>query len=114
MVCILSSHTERHHLCVRTESIQGLYGRHSRWSRIIIVTIFQVVSQFRIVRIWIGAVTATIDIATNTGVDTHSISTCYVSRNIVTSIDIVNVTTSYQDTGRKACREAVTFQLNIF
>ena len=63
--------------------------------------------QILIVCIGIRTVSATIDVTIDAGIDTYGITTCNVSRHIVTAIDIIDVTTPHEHTGRKACREPI-------
>ena len=82
--------------------------------RIIIeVTPEEFVLQCRVVGIGIRAVTATIDIAMNGGQDSHRVTTIDISRDIVTAIDIVDVTAEDSRTGCKTCRNTSRILLQL-
>ena len=117
MIRIRTRHTDRHLLGIRTEGIEG-FRRVA--ARIIVEVAIDVVTyQLGIVGIRIGAVTSTIDITSNTGIYTYGITAIHTTCDIVTTIDIVDVTTTNQHTGRQACREFVNLitvfimQLNV-
>ena len=55
--------------------------------------------QLLVVGIRIGAVAATIDIATNTGIDAHGIAAFHIARDVIAAIDIVDIATTHQHTG---------------
>ena len=116
---------DRHLLSMGTEDVQGLNrliarGKSKRGIatvllflclyllRIIIeVAVAGKVFQSSVVGIGIRAVATTIDVAGNGGIDTHGITTEDMSGNIVTTVDVGHLTTTYNDTCSKAGRELI-------
>ena len=92
MIGICSQHTYRHRLGIGSEVFQclrrSLAGRHL----IIEVTIDIVIFQLLVIRIGIRAVTASIDIAMDAGVNVHGITAIDLTLDIVSAIDIIDVT----------------------
>ena len=105
---LCSRHMDRHLLGVRTDGIEGLNGVRT----LIIVEILKqpLLAQYRIVRISIRAITAAIDVATNRGTDTHSITAIDLTGNIVAAIHIIHITAADNHTCRIAYREVITLE----
>ena len=71
------------------------------------VAIDEVVCQRLVVSIGIGAVTTAIDIAADSSTDTHGIAEIDTATHVVTTIDVMNLTTTHNHTGSKIIREAI-------
>ena len=99
---------DRHLLGVRTDGIEGINGVRTL---IIVEVLIQIqLTQFRIIRISIRAITSAIDVATDSGTDTNSITAIDLTGNIVTTIDIVHITATNDDTRRKSDWEVITLK----
>ena len=72
-----------------------------------------IILQFIIVRISIRAITATIDITVDMGHDTYGITGIDVTRDIVTAIHVVDMTSQYSDTCSITCRNVVRVILRV-
>ena len=102
MVGICSRHTDRHLFGIWTEVVEGFYGCFPFRNRIIEFAIYIMTYQISIISIRIRAVTATIDITTDTCMNTDGITAIDTSCDVVTTIDIVHVATIYNDTSRQS------------
>ena len=94
--------TERHLLGIGTEVVERLYGSFALGHLIVQIAVGRVVLQGGVVGIGIGTVTTAVDVATDTGIDTHGITAIDMSCDIITAIDVVNITTTYQHTCRQS------------
>ena len=86
-------HIDRHLFGIGTVIIECLHRGLSFRNRVIQVTISRIIFQGRIVSIRIGAVTTAIDIAIDSGIDTHSTTTGDTAGDIITSINVVDMST---------------------
>ena len=102
-----SIQTERHLLGIGTEGIQGI-DRVTAWV-VVEVLILIKRSQVSVVGIGIRAVATTIDVAKNAGVDTHGITTIDLTRDIITAIDIGNLSAAHRGTSRQTDRSNTAF-----
>ena len=98
MIFVCSFYTDRYRLSIGAEVVEGL-NRCFSCNLIIVVAKEQAVFQVWIIGIGIRAVTAAIDAAANAGIDTHGIAAIDLSCDIVTTIDVVDVTATNQHTG---------------
>ena len=99
---------DRHLLGVWTEGIEGINGVRTL---IIVEVLIQIqLTQFRIIRISIRAITSAIDVATDSGTDTNSITAIDLTGNIVAAIHIIHITSADNHTCRIAFREVITFE----
>ena len=106
MVSICSHYADRHRLRIGSELLQGCH-RIGAWL-IIDVTIDVVVLIRFLVSIGIRTVTSTIDIALDAAMNTYRITTIDLACDIVTTIDVINITSGNQHTGRITCGEGHT------
>ena len=65
----------------------------------------------RLVGICIGAITAAIDVAIDGSIDTKGITAIDRTGDIITAIDIVDMSSTYQHTRRQLCGEVVALQV---
>ena len=107
MFRICSHYSDRYLLGIGAEVVQSLYRGLSVRDGIIEVSIDIMAYQIGIVGIGIRTVTATIDITADTRTDTDGITAIDTSCDVVTAINIVDVATTDNDTGRQSCREVV-------
>ena len=63
------------------------------------------------VSIWVGTVTTTIHITIDVGIDTYGITAIDGTRHVVTAIDIMHISTTYQRTGRQFVGEVIAWQV---
>ena len=109
-----SQQTDRYLLCIGTVGIKGFDWCSTPYSiSVIKVSIVRVIFPSSLVCISIGTITTTIYITTNRRIDTNGIAAIHSARHIVTTIHIVNVTTTYQHTSRKTTGEVI-LQLTMF
>ena len=119
MILIRTPDEDGHLLSIGTEVVESSSGLqfilHTRNSLccqdviwiVIEVTPFWAVLQVRIVRIGIRAVTATIDVAIDMGKDTHRVATIDITGDVVTAIDIDDMTRQHSDTNSITARNLV-------
>ena len=98
-VIFRSRHIDRHLLGIRAEIVKRINGSLTIRYGIIQVTIYRIILQLLIVSIGIRAVTATIYITINGGIDTDGIATSHLTCYIVTAIDVVHMTTQNARSG---------------
>ena len=72
-----------------------------------------IILQGRIVRIRVRSIATAIDITLDTGIDTHGITAIDLSGDIITTIDIVDLTTLHQHTRCQSGRELIPRQLHL-
>ena len=114
MISIFTLQTDGHLLSIGTEGVQGIDRGGIARSAIVEVAIFVAVFiPLFIVRIGIGTVTTAIDVTADSGVDTDGITAIDRTRHVVTAIDIVDITATYQHTGCQLVRELIN-QVSIF
>ena len=104
-----SDHTDSYSLGIGTEGIQSLHRGLSCRNLIVKIAIDIIVLQIRIIRIRIRTITSTIDITLDVTMNTYSITTIDIAGDIITTIDIVDITSLNQDTGSITCRQEGTF-----
>ena len=106
---LCSHHADGHLLGIGSVSIEGLNGIGA-W---IIVEVLKhlLLTQLSIIRIGIGAVTTTIDIAIDRSTDADGITTIDLTGDIVTAIDIIDMTTINDDTGRELLGEVIALDI---
>ena len=111
-ILLRTSDKHRYAFRIRTEDVKRLY-RFQTGERVtfqiqdffwIIIEVLplRIIFQLGIIGIGIRAVATAIDIATDITEDCYCGATIDVARNIVTTIDIVDVATQYSHTGRIA------------
>ena len=102
---------KRHLFCIWSESIKGIYRRSG--NGIVEITISLIFFRYRIC-IWVCTITTTIYITIYGSMNTDSITaidnTCYV----VTTIDVIDMSTIYQHTSRQFTGEIITFQVRTW
>ena len=92
---------------IRTEVVKGFRRGHAIGNGIVEVAIDIMAYQIGIVGIGIGAVTTAIDITLDAGIHANGIAAIDTSSDVVTAIDVVDVSATYNHTCREACRELV-------
>ena len=106
MSLVRTGNTDRDSLSIGAERIQRINRTDSRV--IIEVTIFLIRLQAILVRIGIRAITTTIYIIIDAAVNTYGITTEHITRYVITTIYIVDITTRNQHTGSIVGWEEIT------
>ena len=104
---LCSCYTDRDLFSIGTERIEGIDGRRA-WI-IIEIAVNWICLIFSFVGIRIRAVTTAIDVTSDRCIDTYRIATIDLTRNIITTINIIDISASHQYT----CRQTYTFREQI-
>ena len=72
-----------------------------------------IILQQCIVRIGVRTIATAIDITLDTGIDTHGITAIDLSGDIITTIDVIDLSAPHQHTGRQSGRELIPRQLHL-
>ena len=106
-LCRLSTDKDGNRLGNRTERIQSLH-RVTAWFIIEVIVIRIILLRF-LIGIGVGTVSTTIDITFDTMIDANGGATPYLTRDIITAIDIINIAAKDSDMGWKTCLEGIAF-----
>ena len=105
MIFIRSHHADGYRLGIGAEGFQGI--QRVVTGVVVDVAIDVAILIIILVSIGIRAVAAAIDITFDTAVDTHGITAIHITRDIVATIDVIDVAGCHQHAGGIVCREKV-------